>query len=217
MKNPSLAVTILLTTTVSTLFLSGAAPKKPSGGGTRSSATLSRPSPAAASKQPTGSHLSATQQQNVKQLQSDLAGIKQGSQVTQGQKDALKGSLTAMADGATKPDPVLTQQLASDLSGALADGSVSKKEQAQLADDLSAVMNSANIPLSEVNQAVADAQSILVSSGVTKAQVQTVAKDMQAIASEAQKNAVTRTQQANHGLSTVGSGPSSGLRGHSWR
>ena len=201
-------------TSTSKLSAAGSTRTAPTGANRSSTAGTSAPS---ASRQPAGSHMSPTQQGNAKQLQTDMSGIKQGSQVTQGQKDALKNSLTAMADGATKPDPALTQQLANDLSGALADGSVGKKEQSQLANDLSAVMNSANIPMSEVNQAASDAQAILVSSGVSKSDAQAVAKDMQAIATEAQKNAANGAAQVQSRMSTVGSGPSSGLRGRSRR
>ncbi|MBI3879974.1 MAG: hypothetical protein HY301_07900 [Verrucomicrobia bacterium] len=135
-----------------------------------------------------GSHLSPTQQQNLKQLQTDLGSIKSGSQVTTEQKQALAKSLRAMADGATKPNPALTQQLANDLSQAVADGKLSVPEKMKLSQDLTAVMNSANIPPAEVNQAIADAQVILVASGVTKAEVQKVAADCQAIAAEAKKH-----------------------------
>jgi hypothetical protein len=140
-------------------------------------------------EKPTGSQLSEQQQQNLQKLQSDLQAIKQGSQVTPEQKQALKNDLLAMADGATKPDPALVQQLANDLSAALADGNVSNAEKAKLTKDLDAVMDSASIPAAEVQQAISDAQAILTASGVDKADVQTIVKDLQAIANEAKKNA----------------------------
>lgn len=139
-------------------------------------------------KRADGSRMSETQQQNVQKLKSDLQSIKQGSQVTPEQKQALKNDLMAMADGATKPDPALTQQLANDLSQAMSDGKLAASEKAKLAKDLEAVMNSANIPMSEVQAAISDAQAILAASGVTQSEVQTVANDMKAIAAEAQKN-----------------------------
>lgn len=140
-------------------------------------------------EKPSGANLSEQQQKNVQKLQSDLQAIKQGSQVTSEQKLALKNDLLAMADGATKPDAALVQQLATDLSAALADGNVSNQEKAKLAKDLDAVMDSANVPAAEVQQAITDAQAILSASGVSKSEVQTVVTDLQAIASEAKKNA----------------------------
>ncbi|MBL8204511.1 MAG: hypothetical protein JNM09_09805 [Blastocatellia bacterium] len=148
-----------------------------------------KPNNDAARTKPTGSNLSPTQQQNIQKLQADLQAIKQGSQVTTEQKQALKNDLMAMADGATKPDPALVQQLANDLSEAIADGSIDSKEKAQLANDLQKVMNSAGIPPEEVNQAIADAQAILASSGVDKSAVQTIVNDLKAIATEAKNNA----------------------------
>lgn len=138
---------------------------------------------------PTGSNLSADQQQNIKRLQSDLGAIKSGSQVTTAQKQALQNDLLSMAEGATKPDAALVQQLANDLASAMSDGSVSNKEMIKLTDDLEAVMNSANISKAQVNKAVADAQAILKASGVSQSDVQVVVNDLNAIVAEAQKNA----------------------------
>lgn len=138
---------------------------------------------------PTGQQMSATQQQNINKLASDLSAIKQGSQVTTEQKQALKNDLMAMADGATKPDQALVQQLANDLSAAMSDGTIDNKEKAKLSNDLYLVMNSANIPMDEVNQAIADAKVILEASGVAKADVQTIVADLKAIGTEAKNNA----------------------------
>ncbi len=77
----------------------------------------------------TGQNLSPTQQQNIQKLQADLNAIKQGSQVTAEQKQALKNELMAMADGATKPDPALVQQIANDFADAMSDGSTDNKEK----------------------------------------------------------------------------------------
>jgi len=75
-----------------------------------------------------GSRMSEAQQQNVQKLKSDLLSIKQGSQVTTEQKQALKNDLMAMADGATKPDQALVQTLANDLSQAMSDGKMTTTE-----------------------------------------------------------------------------------------
>lgn len=140
---------------------------------------------------PSGSHLSEQQTKNVQKLQADLNSIKQGSQVTQDQVNALKADLMAMADGATKPDQALVQKLAIDLANAIADGKLTSKEKAQLSQDLYAVMNSANIPTSEVNQAIADAQTIFTASGITKEEVTVIVSDLKAIAAEAKSNLQT--------------------------
>jgi hypothetical protein len=132
--------------------------------------------------------MSPQQQQNVTQLQQDLAGLKAGSQVTQSQKDALGQSLTSLAQGTVKPSPESVSQLSSDLSKALADGNLSKQEQIQLSQDIAVVMNSANIPASEVQAVIADVEDILISSNVDKADAQKITSDLQAIATELQTN-----------------------------
>ena len=50
-------------------------------------------------QKPSGTKMSETQQQNVDQLKSDAKEIKQGSQVTQEQKDALKNDLNVHGKG----------------------------------------------------------------------------------------------------------------------
>lgn len=91
-----------------------------------------------------------------------------------------------MADGATKPDKALVDELVTDLYAALDDGELSTKEAKKLASDIEDVMNSANIPKSEVDKAIADAKAILIASGVTKADAQVIVEDLQAIAAELQ-------------------------------
>lgn len=131
------------------------------------------------------SKLSPQQQANVTQLQSDLGAIKQGSQVTPEQKQAMKNDINAMATGATKPDPATVDKLTNDLSTAMSDGNLSAKEQAQLTADMQKVLNSANIPADEVTQTISDAQAILTASGASKEDAQKVSADLQAIAQQA--------------------------------
>ena len=153
-----------------------------------STPAAARPAMAGEVAKPDGARMSATQQQNIDTLTSDLAAIKSGSSVTQKQKQALASDLMAMADGATKPDQALVQSLSTDLSDAMIDGELSSREMAKLAADLEAVMNSASVPASEVNKAIADARAILASSGVDSSDVQTIVGDLKAIAAEAQKH-----------------------------
>lgn len=171
-----------------TMFTLSTQAQRPGGRGPRTTEGTAAARTGEASK-PTGQNLSPTQQQNIQKLQADLNAIKQGSQVTAEQKLALKNDLMAMADGATKPDTALVQQLANDLAEAVADGKIYNKEKAQLSNDLYKVMNSANIPAEEVNQAISDAQAILTASSVTKADVQTIVSDLKAIGTEAKKHA----------------------------
>ncbi len=137
---------------------------------------------------PDSSRMSATQSQNLQQLQQDLLALQQGSQVTSEQKQALKNSLLVLAEGTTRPDTALVQQLATDLSTALTDQSLSNQEKLQLSNDLQAVMNSANIPKYEVEQAIEDAKAILTASNITQQDVQKIVNDLKAIGTEAKSN-----------------------------
>jgi len=135
-----------------------------------------------------GAQMSGTQQANLKQLQSDLAGIHQGSTVSQQQVQRLAADLSGCAQGATKPSQQSVQSLSSDLQSALADGNLSVREKAQLSEDVAAVLSSASISQAEAQAVIQDAQSILASSGVSQAEVQAVVGDLQAIATELQAN-----------------------------
>lgn len=158
----------------------------------------------------TSPKMSEQQQANLKNLQNDLLGIKADSQVTQEQKDALAYSLMAMADGATKPSQESVDKLASDLSEAMADGTLANREKVALANDVAAVMNSANIPQSEVEAAVSAAQALLTASGISKSDVQVIVNDLKAIGTEAKKNAGAAKDSTAAKAGTAGSGTAAG-------
>lgn len=130
--------------------------------------------------------VSEQQQANLQTLAGDLQQLQGESEVTQDQVKELSSSLQAMADGATKPSEESVDELATDLSAALDDGSLSTMEQASLTRDLQAVFDSANIKTSEVTAAMEDAQAILESSNVDQADVEKILADLQAIYDEMQ-------------------------------
>src|SRR6185295_1645228 len=138
--------------------------------------------------------MSPAQQQNAEQLKTDAASVKHGSQVSQAQKDALKNDLYSMVKSGNRPDEALVNQLATDLSNALADGKITGLEKSKLMKDVEKVMNSAGVSPTQVNQAISDAQAILTASGLTKSDVQKIGADLRAITAEAQKNAPAKAQ-----------------------
>lgn len=175
-----------------------ARPARPTGAQPRTAPAVGAPERGAASKGDTSAadvraqakaRMSPQQQQNVAKLQQDLAALKSGSEVTQGQKDALTTSLTNLAQGTVKPSQESVSKLSSDLSNAMADGDISKAEQIQLSQDVAVVMNSANVPMAEVQAVIADVESILISSNVDRSDVQTISADLRAIATELQTKA----------------------------
>ncbi|MFA6962871.1 MAG: hypothetical protein WC205_19100 [Opitutaceae bacterium] len=188
MKTTRLTLAILITATVPAFAgpLGG-------GGGTRKANAQAR-----LENHTQGQNLSAQQQANVQKLQSDLTTIKAGSTVTDTQKQAVKDSLSAIADGAVKPSEESVTALADSLSTALAEQSVSPQEKATIVKNVQAVLTSANISQAEVENLVASTQDLLVASGVTKEDAQTVATDLRAIGTELKTNAAiakTATQE----------------------
>lgn len=137
--------------------------------------------------------MSPTQQANVDKLKSDLLAMKDGSNVTQEQKDALKSDLTDMLSGATRPSQESVQTLANDLTSSMADGSLSLKEKATLTNDFQSVLDSANISADEFGAFVTSVQDVLVASGVTKDDVAAIAGDLQAIGAEAKTNVASKS------------------------
>lgn len=128
--------------------------------------------------------MSETQQQNLNQLRADLAGIREGSNVTPEQKNDLKNSLMTLADGATKSSAASVEALSSSLQSALADQTLTNLEKAQLASCVQEVLNSANIPPDEVSAVIEDARAILESADVSEDEIQQVVNDLKSIAAE---------------------------------
>jgi hypothetical protein len=152
-----------------------------------------------------GQNMSEQQKSNVQKLQSDLAAIKAGSNVTDAQKQDLKNSLVALADGATKPSEESVTALANSLSAAFADKTLTTPEKAQITKNVEAVLKSANIPQSEVEALAASAQAVLIASGVSKADAQTVANDLRAISAELKaKAAAVRSKTSDAKTSRSG-------------
>jgi hypothetical protein len=123
----------------------------------------------------------------VQKLQADLVAIQATSDITAAMRADLAASLMAVVQGAQKPGQAAVMQLATDLSQALADSTLSPQEQRQLAQDLQAVLNSAAIPPAEAEAAIQSIKAVLLASHVTPSDVQTIMQDLQAIKREAQQ------------------------------
>lgn len=157
----------------------------------------------AAENHTAGQNMSDQQKANVQKLQSDLASIKAGSTVTEAQKQAVKDSLTALADGAVKPSEESVIALADSLTTALADEDLTPQEKIQIANSVEAVLTSANISQAEVEALVASTQALLVASGVTREEARTVADDLRAIGIELRANATAAATQAQSQAATA--------------
>ncbi len=150
------------------------------------------PAPGAApSSAPSGPQgISSAQQQLIDKLQSDLAAIKPGSQVTPDQKLQLESDFTALAKGVSKPSKSRLTKLADDLSAALAGNNISVKDHAQLAKDLNIIMNSGNPNLTpaQTQTFVTAAQTVLKTGGVAGPETLAVTVDLKAIVNDLQQN-----------------------------
>jgi hypothetical protein len=133
--------------------------------------------------------MSETQQQNVGKLKGDGGKLKSESNVTTEQKQKLSVDLKTLAQGTVKPSQESVDSLATSLSGAMSDQTLTTQEKAKVMKDVRAVMNSANIPASELEAVIQDCQSILAASNVDQADVQLIVNDLRAIGTELKKNA----------------------------
>ncbi len=171
-------------------------PAGPLSGGSRPERTRpaapperSRTRPESAPAKPAGENLSEQQKANLQALQADLAAIKSGWAVTPEQKTAVRNSLAAIADGATKPSEASVSALADSLTTALSDQTVSMQEKAQITKNVQAVLQSANIPAEEVEALIASTSALLTATGVSKDEATAVADDLRAIAAEIKASA----------------------------
>ncbi|MDZ4687530.1 MAG: hypothetical protein SH850_20865 [Planctomycetaceae bacterium] len=128
------------------------------------------------------------QQQNLAKLKSDLTAIREKSEVTKAQKQAVAQDLQAIFAVANRPSPESVQKLADDLTQALSDGKITTAESLALTQAISAVLASANISQEAAQKLKADVQTLLKASHLTPADIQTLQQDIQAILQTAQEN-----------------------------
>ena len=152
------------------------------------SSTASAPPPGSTPAAPQG--VSSAQQQLIAKVQSDLAAIKPGAEVSTSFKSQLQVDIAALSRGTTRPSHTHLVKLADDLSAALAANSCNVKDQAQLAKDLNIVMNSGSPSLStaQTQSYVSGAQTVLKAGGVGSTETQSVTSDLKTIVAELQQN-----------------------------
>lgn len=146
-------------------------------------------------KSPSGTVAKSTgnsaQQQNLAKLKSDLEAIRQMSQVTSQMKQAVVQDLQQILSAANKPSQSSIQNLANDLTKAVADGKISTSETIKLTQDISAVLSSANISQQSAQKLMSDVQTLLKATNLTQADAQKIQQDVQAILQSAQQHKST--------------------------
>jgi hypothetical protein len=129
------------------------------------------------------------QQQAMARLQSSLAAIRPGAQITPELKDQLTRSLMAVSQATPKPSSQTAMRLSGDLAGALSQKLLSTAARNRLAQNLAAILDPAKVQQSQVADVVKDIQAIFESNGVPAADARKAAGSAQAVSEELRKAA----------------------------
>ena len=124
---------------------------------------------------------------NLDKLETDLAAIKSGVDVSDDQKQTLRDDLNMLARASVKPSKDSLSKLTDDISAALSATNISVRERGQLAQAINIVVNSSMTTPAQAQSFVVVAETSLRSSGVDDTGVQTVSDDLKAILAEVQK------------------------------
>ena len=90
----------------------------------------------------------------------------------------LQKSLSAMMDGATKPDPAAVEAVAQDLQAVFSSGNLTPQQMKQLSEDISALLASSNITSDEAVAVANDVQALCEAAGVSKEDAQQLAESL---------------------------------------
>ncbi len=124
-------------------------------------------------------------------LQTDLAAIKTGTQVTPAQKQQLTQDLLAVAQGG-KP-ATTAAKMAEDLANACAEKQLSPASRSRLVQEIDAVLNPTKYPSAKMDGIYADAQAIFQErednpmAASSRRKAQTIADDLKAMGAEVQR------------------------------
>lgn len=124
-----------------------------------------------------------TPAQSLAALQSDLAGFKVGTAVSDAQKQQFTINLAKAARG-TKPSLAAVKKFVDSLTAALGTGTLTAEHRARLAGNLDAVLNSRGLSATVFDKTIADTQAILEVGSVKRNTAISVAADLKAIGAE---------------------------------
>jgi hypothetical protein len=130
---------------------------------------------------------SASQQQLIDQLKTDLGVFKAGAAVLDPQKEQLTKDIAALAKGAIKPSQESASKLAADLSTALTGKNIFGPALPDLAKNINVVVNSGPFTMALAQNYVTGSMNILKNGGAGDADAKSVADDLKAIADELHK------------------------------
>lgn len=127
-----------------------------------------------------------TQAQTLAALQSELAGFKPGTAVTEAQKQQFTITL-AKAARSNKPSLGTVKKFVDSLSSALANASLTDEQRTRLAGDIDATLNSRSLSATTFDKTIDDAQAILQVGSVPRSTALSVAADLKAIGAEVRR------------------------------
>ncbi len=119
----------------------------------------------------------------ISRLARDLANIGRGGVVATGQANRIRADLMAVEMGYNRPNPVMVQQMAMDLTQILPTRTGNMFNANQLARDLAEVMNARSHNSMQLSWAIMRAHNVLRGAGVPQQGARTLMRDMNAIAS----------------------------------
>ena len=130
--------------------------------------------------------LTAEQQKRANELGKWLNAISPHTEPTPEHKAALRTTLQASSLGSVQPDPRIVEDLALDLSSAMAIGTMTPNDKDQLSEDICLVLNSGGFTKPEVHAIIEKCRSRLQAGGVAYADLQKIVSDLQAISFDLQ-------------------------------
>lgn len=148
------------------------------------------PAPPRASSPPTQAAPAQTltpQQQAMSRLQTSLAAIRPGTQVTPELKSQLTRNLIGASQATPKPSSQAATRLSEDLATALSQKLLNNPTRNRLVQNLAAILNPASMQASQIADIVTDIQAILESSGIPVGDAKKAASAAQSLAAELRK------------------------------
>lgn len=124
---------------------------------------------------------------SVGKLQTALAAIKAGTEVTATSKQTLGTALTAAVQGSSKPSPTTVEKLSQELCTALSANQLTSSQRARLAQDLDGLLNPARYPQARKEAIVGDIQNLFQSLGMVRSRAEAIAGAARAAADEVLK------------------------------
>jgi hypothetical protein len=122
----------------------------------------------------------------LQKLRSDLAAIRQNSQVTPAQKQTIARDFAAVAQGA-RPTDATSARFAEEVSAALSEKPLSAAGLSRFIQEIDAILNPAKYPQAKPEGIFADVQAIFQENGLKRNRAVTISEAVKAAAGEVKR------------------------------